>query len=90
MELKASNLHMAVDFQRGTVTSLVIGSRERLAAEAPLFRVCLRGEGGDTLTLTPTDARRCTEEKSGARYTDFSLAGVSVCVTLTEEGGEAP
>ena len=89
MELKLNNLHIAVDLQRGLITSLLVNGAERLTAQTPIFRICLRGKDGSTVTVTPDDAKTCIEKQDGALYTDFSSLGLSVRITLKEENGEA-
>ena len=89
MKLTTNNLHLTVDFQRGVITSLLIGGRERLMGATPIFRICVRGKDGSTVTVTPDDARSCIEKEEGALYTDFSPLSLSVRITLKEEGGEA-
>ena len=89
MKLTLKKLSLAVDFQKGVITSLCIGDRERLTAKTPIFQICLRKKDGSTVTVTPDDARACTENEDGALYTDFSPLKLSVSITLKEENGEA-
>ncbi len=89
MILHLKDFTLSVDFQKGSVVSLAIRGRERLAAYAPLFRIRLRDGAGNTCLLLPDDARLCTEQEDGAIYSDFSTADVAVRVRLSDENGEA-
>ena len=44
-------MNIQIDYERGCLCSLVLGGRERLAAQTPLFRICLRGKDGQTLHI---------------------------------------
>ena len=89
MELCCKNLSLVVDFAAGCITSLIVRGQERLVAKAPLFTIRLRDRAGEAKILSIADAKKCTETKTGALYTDFSGANLSVEVFLTEEQGEA-
>ena len=89
MKLNLKDLTLSVNFQIGAITSLVICQRERLAARVPLFRARLRDEDGSAVMITAYDANTCVETEDGALYDGFSLADVSVRVTLRNEDGEA-
>ena len=90
LQLSLNNMNLSVDFTGRTVSSLVIGGKERLAASCPLFRINLRDTGGQSIYCTAYDAADCRETEDGAVYTGFaSIPGLSVQIHLTDEKGEA-
>lgn len=90
LQLSLNNMNLSVDFAGRTVSSLVIGGKERLAASCPLFRINLRDTSGQSIYYTAYDAAHCRETEDGAVYTDFaSIPGLSVQIHLTAENGEA-
>ena len=86
--LELRDLVIAVDFEKGNISSLSIRGKERLASAVPLFALRLRDKAGVVTDLTAYDAETCTPTEDGAIY-GFSAAALSVAVHLTDEGGEA-
>ena len=90
MQLALKNMSLTIDFETGTVTSLQIGGKERLAGSTPLFRVNLLDEKGTAREYTVYDAAECRRTEDGAVYTGFaSMPGLEVQVHITAENGEA-
>lgn len=81
------NLTVYVDFKAGCVKKLCLKGKNRLAGEAPLFRVCMRDIKGEPFEFTAFDAKKCAETKNGAVY-GFDN-GASVTVSLDNENGSA-
>ena len=95
--LSLQNWSVGVDFEAGTVKSVLLGGRERCVADHPLFRLRLRlRNGGTAIHLSVSDAKSCRADRGGALYSDFSLAdckedlsSLAVRVSLTDEDGDA-
>ena len=75
---------LRVDFERGTVASLMYAERELVGAPAPLFTVRLRRTGGETVLLNACQAASVCADGSTAVYGGFEDApGLTVRVELT-------
>ena len=75
MVLKLNGFSVAVDFEKGEISSLVIAGKERLAGREPLFRFRLRDREGQMVELTALDAANCKQTEDGAIYSGFPLLG---------------
>ncbi|MBE6658827.1 MAG: hypothetical protein E7604_10320 [Ruminococcaceae bacterium] len=84
--LRFSDTTLTVDASRGCVTSLTVGDDALLAAESPLFRVCIRRPDSTTEEFLSTQGQLCGETASDiARtlsYTGFPGAAAGLTVTL--------
>ena len=95
--LSLHNWSVGVDFEAGTVKTLILGGRERCVKSAPLFRFRLRRrEEGSAIELSVADAKLCQTRNGNAIYSDFhssdcteDLSSLSVRVSLTDEDGGA-
>lgn len=88
MLLNLKDIVISLDLAAGAIDSVIIRGKERLAKKSQIFSVRLRDAEGKTVTLTSLDARLCTETAGGATYTGFSVADVSVSVSLSDEMGD--
>ena len=79
---------LGVDYQRGLITSLVIGGKERLSGPSLLFRIRLRDKDGGSVLVTSCEAGSCQITNDGAIYDGFSV-DISVRVFLACDTGEA-
>ena len=79
---------LGVDYQRGLITSLVIGGKERLSGPSLLFRIRLRDKDGGSVLVTSCEAGSCQITNDGAIYDGFSV-DISVRVFLACDNGEA-
>lgn len=93
--LKLKSMTLSANLERGTITSLIINSKERLFRELPLFRVGLRDENGTIYTVSAYDAKACNPTDDGTCYSSFFCAQadrklpLSVTIHLNESNGEA-
>lgn len=62
---------LTVDFEKGEVSSLLLGGKEMLQARTPLYRLRLMDEKGESTVYTSYDAKKVTETDDGAFYTGF-------------------
>ncbi len=69
--LNARNLSVSVDFPLGRITSVLLGEKERICGDSPLFSLCLRDIEGKEYRLSSADACECELFEKGARYTGF-------------------
>ena len=89
MKLELKNLLLTVDFEKRSITSLVLGGRERINALLPLFRMRLRDVDAKEYLLSAYDAKKCELACDGAIYSDFPIVGVAVRVSVSDKNGEA-
>ena len=95
-QFKGNHLEIAVDFEAGHLSSLVVGGRSCLRGSMPLFRVRVRNLDGESAVVTAYDAKRRVSEGGRAVYECFEgsafgalLHEMRVTVTLEEQAGEA-
>ncbi|MBR6762535.1 MAG: hypothetical protein IKM13_02160 [Clostridia bacterium] len=89
-QLSLSNMTIALEVSKGTISSLTIHGKERLASSTPLFRLGLRDKAGNLTRLSAFDAKHVTETCHGGIYTDFTgFPGLSLEVTLKGNVDEA-
>ena len=51
---------LSVSFEKGEVSSLILGGREMLQAKTPLFRLRMMDEKGESIVYTAYDAKAIT------------------------------
>ena len=91
--LQISPMTLAIDAQRGCVTSVTVGAQTLLAEESALFRIGIRLPDSTLLTAISAEGRLCgqTQQEDGVllSYTDFPgfEPGITVSVSLTVKDG---
>ena len=67
--LQISPMTLAIDAQRGCVTSVTVGAQTLLAEESALFRIGIRLPDSTLLTATSAEGRLCgqTQQEDGVR-----------------------
>ena len=83
-----SGFSLGVDYENGSLNSLVIGQKERVVEKSELFRVCLRNRKGEKFVLSSLSAEHCQKTEDGAVYGGF-FEDVKVRVFLCNDNGEA-
>ena len=93
--IKAKDIDLKIDFQKGDIASLIIGGRERVRTRVPLFRFRLRNkEEGRAYDFSAYDASDVKETGDGAEFRLFAKstglrglnAGLAVKVKVLSDG----
>lgn len=89
--LTMNHMTLAVDFAVGSISSLILNQKERIAGTTPLFRLRLRDRDGQTVHYTTSDAATCVETANGAVYSGFPApyGELTVEVSVTEVSDRA-
>lgn len=87
--LQFSDMTLTVDFERGSISSLLLGGSERVCNACALFSLRVRDTAGNATVYSAYDATKCTLTEDGAVYSGFALQGLRVQVYLQEKEGNA-
>ena len=88
--LSFNNFSVSVDFEKGLITSLILGGCERVFYPSPVFTLRLRDRSGKESYLSVESAKSCFLTEDGAIYSNFEgFCDLAVKISLKNENGEA-